>query len=85
MKAKIRAELERVLADRPYIFRQDKQRQSIDGLSAGVLSNMDAAGLGPAEKVMIGRKVAYPTTDYINFVIGRVSDVVKTIRVRIEK
>jgi hypothetical protein len=76
-KVQIRAELERVLADRPYIFRQDKHRQSIDGLSAGVLSNMDAAGKGPADSLLIGRKIAYPTPAYISWLCARISEAKK--------
>jgi len=77
VKLKIRAELERLSENRPYYFRQDKDRRAIDGLSAGVLSNMDAAGTGPAEKIMIGRKVAYPVAAYIDWVVGRIREAKK--------
>ncbi len=76
-REKIKAEIQRALAGKPYIFRQDKQRQSIDGLSPGVLSNMDAAGKGIPGAIMVGRKIAYPIDSYIDWVCSRVTEVVK--------
>lgn len=76
-REKIRAEIQRALAGKPYIFRQDKQRQAIDGLSPGVLSNMDAAGTGVAGAIMIGRKIAYPIDSYIDWVVSRITEVQK--------
>jgi hypothetical protein len=76
-KEKIRAEIEKALSGKPYIFRQDKQRQAIDGLSPGVLSNMDAAGKGVTGAVMIGRKIAYPIDSYVDWVCSRITEVAK--------
>jgi len=70
-----RKEVLRLLAGRPHVFRQDKLRQSIDGTGAAVLSNMDSHGLGPKNRFFLGRKVAYPTSDYINWVCSRIRPV----------
>ncbi len=74
---KIRLEIEKALAGKPYIFRQSAERQAIDGLSAAVLSNMDAAGTGPAEAIQVGRKIAYPIDSYIEWVVSRITEVSK--------
>jgi len=77
MSDKIRIEIQKALAGRPFIFRQDKKRQEIDGLSAGVLSNMDAAGTGVPNAIMVGRKIAYPIDSYVDWVVSRITEVQK--------
>ena len=72
---KIKLEIEKALAGKPYIFRTDKTRQAIDGCSAGVLANMDCVGTGVKESFLIGRKIAYPTAAYIEWVVSRISKV----------
>jgi len=72
---KIRIEIQKALDGKPHIFRTDKSRQAIDGCSAGVLANFDCAGTGPKDAFFIGRKIAYPTANYIDWVIGRISQV----------
>jgi hypothetical protein len=74
---KIRIELEKALTGRPYLFRTDKTRQALDGNSAGVMANFDSAGIGPKGAFFIGRKIAYPTVDYIEWVCSRISHKVK--------
>ena len=70
-----KAEVLRLLAGRTHVFRQDKQRESIDGTGAAVLSNMDAKGLGPKNRFFLGRKICYPTSDYIDWVCSRIRPV----------
>ncbi len=77
MQEEVKRNLEKVLAGRPHIFRVDKFRQQLDGNSAGVLSNMDIKGTGPKNPFSIGRKTAYLTSDYIDWVVGRISSAVK--------
>ena len=77
MKAKsytddFRQEMTNLLAGRKHIFRQDDQREAIDGTNASVLSNFDSKGQGPKNRFFIGRKVAYPTADYIEWLCARV-------------
>jgi len=74
-KEKIRSEIEAALRNRPHIFRTDKTRQAIDGNSAGVLANMDCSGTGPKDAFFVGRKIAYPTASYIDWVVSRISAV----------
>jgi hypothetical protein len=71
--AEIRSNLESALKNSPYILRQSKQRRLLDGLGPGVMSNIDAAGKGPAEKIMVGRKVAYITDSYIDWLCSRIA------------
>jgi hypothetical protein len=70
-----REEVLRLLAGKTHVFRQDKQRESIDGTGASVLSNFDSQGLGPKNRFFLGRKVAYPKTDYVDWVCSRVKSV----------
>jgi hypothetical protein len=74
-KERIRINLEKALAGRPHIFRRDKLRQQLDGNSPGVLSNLDCKGQGPKSPFFIGRKVAYEVTDYVDWVLSRISPV----------
>jgi hypothetical protein len=67
-----RQRMMKLLAGKEHIFRQDDQRESIDGTNASVLSNFDSKGQGPKNRFFIGRKVAYPTADYIEWVCSRV-------------
>lgn len=69
----IKTALEKALSNRPYIFRSDPIRQTLDGNSAGVLANFDSAGNGVPGAFLIGRKVAYPTRNYIDWVLSRVT------------
>jgi hypothetical protein len=74
-KEKIRIEIEKALYGKPYVFRTDKFRQALDGNSAGVLANFDCAGTGPKGAFLVGRKIAYPTAAYIEWVVSRISQV----------
>ena len=62
------------IGNQPYIFRQAKVRQELDGLSAPVMANMDAQGRGPGGRLLIGRKVAYPVDAYIDWLMNRISE-----------
>lgn len=66
--------ISRLLAGKEYIFRSDKLRQSIDGVTMQSINNMDVQGSGPGNRFYIGRKVAYPITDYLDWVCARASD-----------
>jgi hypothetical protein len=71
MDNNFRTEVSRLLAGKTHVFRSDKLRQSIDGTGAAVLSNMDNHGTGPKNRFKIGRKVCYPTVDYLNWLCAR--------------
>jgi hypothetical protein len=71
MHEEFRAGIEKALSGRPHIFRNDPLRKQIDGCSAGVISNMDAAQKGPEGAFQIGRKIAYPIDSYVNWVVSR--------------
>ena len=67
-----RVEILRQLEGRSHIFRTDKLRQSLDGTTATVLSQYDAAGTGPKNRFFIGKKVAYTVEDYVNWICSRI-------------
>jgi hypothetical protein len=67
-----RVEILRQLEGRSHIFRTDKLRQSLDGTTATVLSQYDAAGTGPKNRFFIGKKVAYTVADYLDWICSRV-------------
>lgn len=69
----IRIELEKAMAGMPYIFRTDEMRKKLDGNSAKVMANFDSAGIGPKGAFFIGRKIAYPTSEYIEWICSRIS------------
>lgn len=69
----IRSAIEKALEDKPYIFRVDPKRKEIDGNSNGVMANFDSAGNGVEGAFLIGRKIAYPTPNYTDWVVSRFS------------
>ncbi len=73
--AELKAKILKSLGDTPYVFRNSKQRQALDGLSAAVMSNLDGAGQGPERSLMCGRKRAYFTDSYATWLMGRISAV----------
>lgn len=70
---KIRSDLEEVLRNKPYILRTDKQRQELDGISAGGMANLDTVGQGPSESIFVGRHRAYVKGSYIDWLMGRIT------------
>jgi len=70
---KIKQSLEQTLQNRPYILRIDPFRQQLDGLSPGVIANMDSAGTGPEGMFYVGRKAAYEISQYIEWLVGRMA------------
>jgi len=69
-----REKIEKALAGRTHIFRNDPIRKQLDGLSSGVLANFDCRKCGPKNGFYIGRKKAYPVDAYIEFVLSKFSD-----------
>ena len=73
-KEAIRAGIIQAIGGLPYIFRQSKLRKELDGISAGGLGNMDAAGKGPGGVILVGRKAAYPADVYVDWLVGRITE-----------
>jgi len=73
--SEIRSSIESALGNVPNVFRRSKIRQEIDGCSPGVMSNFDNAGTGPKDRVMIGRKTAYPKKSYVDWAVSRITPV----------
>lgn len=73
----LKTALEKALDCQPHIFRNDPRRKELDGNSAGVMANFDCQGTGPEGAFYIGRKIAYPTQQYIDWVVSRFSSRVK--------
>jgi len=56
----------------PLIFRKNSEFSKYSGISSRSAANLDSSGLGPAERVQIGRSIAYPRDAYIRWIISRV-------------
>jgi hypothetical protein len=69
----IRSAIEKALEGKPYIFRVDPQRKEIDGNSNAVMANFDSDGHGVPGAFYIGRKIAYLTPNYVEWVLSRFS------------
>ena len=70
----IRQGIKHSLGGRPYIFRQSRERQELDGISAGGLANLDSAGRGPGNVILVGRKAAYLSDVYIDWLVSRITE-----------
>lgn len=58
----------------PAVFsRQEAAKQLGYAISAKTLSNLDAKGLGPKQKLYIGGKVAYEKKDFLEWLKNRVT------------
>lgn len=56
----------------PPIMSRDRIEKHLGGIiSAKRLANLDSLGDGPPIRVRVGRKVAYPTRDFLAWLIGR--------------
>ena len=77
MSNKIKSHLQG-LADKwpSTIVSRDHVGQFTGGLiSSGRMANLDCIGEGPAERIRIGRKIAYPVGPYIEWLSNRVQAV----------
>ena len=57
-----------------FVFRNDKIITEYTGLNTKYLSNLDYWGKGPKRRVKIGKKVAYPKDELIEFIINRITE-----------
>ena len=57
-----------------FVFRDNKLIAEYTGLSTKYLANLDQWGKGPKRRVKIGKKVAYPRKDLIEFIIDRITE-----------
>lgn len=58
----------------PAVFsRQEAAKQLGYAISAKTLSNLDAKGLGPSQKLRIGGKVAYEKEDFLDWLKDRIN------------
>jgi len=69
-KEELRKELEERLPR--FVFRNDQIITEYTGLNVKYMANLDHWGKGPKRRVKIGKKVAYPKQDLIEFIIGRI-------------
>ncbi len=49
-------------------------------ISEKYLANLDSQGKGPAGRVRIGRKIAYPTAEVVRWLEGRAQEVPEKVR-----
>lgn len=61
----------------PLVARSEVGRFSGGLLNARTLANMDCKGSGPANRLRVGRKIAYPTADLVAWMQSRVEPVDK--------
>lgn len=54
-----------------WVARTEIERFTGGIISEKYLANLDSAGKGPAGRVRIGRKVAYPVNEFIKWLEGR--------------
>jgi hypothetical protein len=62
------------LADKwpsPYVARNEVGKFSGGILTPKYLANLDSAGKGPAGRIRVGRKIAYPTTSLVRWLESR--------------
>ena len=68
------------LADRwqsSWVARTEIERFTGVIISEKYLANLDSAGKGPAGRVRIGRKIAYPVSEFIKWLEGRSTKVIR--------
>ena len=54
-----------------YVAREETKRFSGGILNPKTLANLDSAGLGPAGRFRVGRKIVYPVSSLIKFLEDR--------------
>jgi len=69
LSERIVKDLEREL---PLLVFRNELGRLIPGLNPRTLANFDAIGLGPKERVLVGRKVAYPRQSFLEWLRGRI-------------
>lgn len=55
----------------PIVARTEAPTFTGGALSEKYLANLDSRGLGPAGRFHIGRKVVYPTNEFVKWLAGR--------------
>ena len=55
----------------PLVTRSEVKRFSGGLLNGRTLANLDSAGLGPPNRIRVGRKIAYPVRDLIRWIAER--------------
>lgn len=53
------------------VARSEVGRFSGGLLNGRTLANLDSAGMGPPNRIRVGRKIAYPVRDLIRWIAGR--------------
>ncbi len=69
----IKAEIEKKLIGKPYIFRSEPLRKELDGCTSGNMANRDAAGTGPVGAFQIGKRIVYPIQGYVEWLVNRIA------------
>jgi predicted DNA-binding transcriptional regulator AlpA len=59
----------------PYLSREEVERVTGGLVTAKYLANLDSDGKGPAGRIRLGRKVAYPVQDVIRWLEERTKPV----------
>jgi len=57
-----------------FVFRDNKLIAEYTGLSTKYLANLDQWGKGPKRRVKIGKKIAYPRQELIEFIVNRITE-----------
>jgi hypothetical protein len=59
----------------PFVAREEVERFSGGIITCKYISNLDSLGLGPKGRFRIGRKVAYPVQELVNWMESRSSSI----------
>jgi hypothetical protein len=59
----------------PVVVREKVSEMTGGMISTGYLANLDCRGEGPPEKIRCGRKIAYPLSSFIPWLMNRVEPV----------
>ena len=62
------------------VFRTESEKFTGGGVSEKYLANLDSQGKGPAGRIRVGRKVAYPVTEFVKWLESRSAVIPEKVR-----
>jgi hypothetical protein len=82
---KLHAPSFQLMADKwpsPFVARQEVERFTGGIINSKYLANLDSQNLGPKGRIRVGRKIAYPVSEFIQWLESRSSAVTTNIGFR---
>ncbi len=71
---KLHAPSFQLMADKwpsPFVARQEVERFTGGIVNPKYIANLDSQGLGPEGRIRVGRKIAYPVSEFIQWLESR--------------